>query len=400
MSKAYITNSITGSRIPFLRGILAHSLQDSGMAFDEAHQIASDIRESFAPNTEITSLELRNMVVEHLKKIGATKILDCYSEVTLPAEQITIIYPDGTESGFSENEYQLMLESCGLSHAEASVILNKFREYLLERGKSVLPESELGYTTYSLLEDELGKKFARSYLVWWNFLASDKPLLLLIGGTTGCGKSTISTEIAHALNIVRTQSSDMLREVMRIMVPAKLLPVLHKSSFNAFEVLPQANLCPEDDSDSLLMDGFRTQAELLSVSLEAVINRAVTEKVSFILEGIHITPALLDKIPADIDAPVVMIMLAVLNQSQLKKQIKGRGKLVPKRRAKRYLNSFDHIWNIQSNLLDEADQRDVPIVINKKKEKVLQEIMKIIIASLRKGFDGPPEKVFKMDDSD
>ena len=32
-------------------------------------------------------------------------------------------------------------------------------------------------------------------------------------------RSTISAEIAHRLDIVRTQSTDMLREVMRLMFP-------------------------------------------------------------------------------------------------------------------------------------------------------------------------------------
>lgn len=399
MSKAYITNSITGSRIPFLRGILAHSLQDSGMAFDQAYEVAVAIRDSFEPGTELSSLELRTLVVDELKKRGATDVLDSYSVVTMPPKQIAIVDPDGTKSDFSENEHQLMLESCGLTSNDAAAVMNRLKEQLLESGKTVLKDSELGYTTYTILQKELGKKYARNYLVWWNFLRSGEPLLLLIGGVTGCGKSTVATEIAHALGIVRTQSSDMLREVMRIMVPKKLLPILHESSFTAFQALPKAAVNLDEIPEELLMNGFNTQSELLSVSLEAVLNRAVTERVSFILEGIHITPALLEKIPKDIEAPVIMIMLAVLSQGQLRKQIKGRGKLVPKRRAKRYLRNFNEIWNIQSNLLDEADQLDVPIVINDKKEKVLREIMKIIISSLRNRFDAAPEKVFQVNNS-
>ena len=45
----------------------------------------------------------------------------------------------------------------------------------------------------------------------------------------GTGKSTLATELAHRLGIVRTQSTDMLREVMRTMIPAHLMPALHVS---------------------------------------------------------------------------------------------------------------------------------------------------------------------------
>jgi 2-phosphoglycerate kinase len=186
----------------------------------------------------------------------------------------------------------------------------------------------------------------------------------------------------------------MLREVMRIMIPTGLLPILHTSSFNAWQTLPRVRSTVGPPSDALLIDGYSMQAKLLATSCEAVMNRALKERVSLILEGIHVEPALLQKISPTADAAVVMIMIAVLKQEQLKKQIRGRGDRVPIRRAKRYLKHFQEIWSIQSNLLAEADRCQVPIVINDNKDLVIGKIMKIIVAALRKEFDTTAEELF------
>ena len=45
MAKTLIIDHLSGSRIPFLRGIMTRSLQDSGMEFEQAYEVASLIRE-------------------------------------------------------------------------------------------------------------------------------------------------------------------------------------------------------------------------------------------------------------------------------------------------------------------------------------------------------------------
>ena len=45
----------------------------------------------------------------------------------------------------------------------------------------------------------------------------DVPLVILIGGATGVGKSTIATQLAARLGIVRVVATDAIREVMRAM---------------------------------------------------------------------------------------------------------------------------------------------------------------------------------------
>ena len=397
MAKTIVLDSHTGSRIPYLRGIISRSLHDSGLSFEKAYELSSQIREELSHTKLITSLDLRQMVVERLVKLGKAELVERYSDKTLPPDPITVIGHKGDIFAFSKSTYRRYLESSGVDTDQASLIISNFTETLMKNGKTEFPINEIGYRLYHFLLKNCGKTDARNYLVWRHFLASGRPLLLMIGGTTGSGKSTIANEAAHSLDIVRTQSTDMLREVMRMMIPEGLLPVLHLSSFAAWKALPKVIPDPDNVDEEVLIDGYSTQAELLSAVSQAVVNRALRERVSLILEGVHVKPTFLQRVESETDAVVVMIMLAVLKPDQLKEQIVGRGKKAPDRRAKRYLAHFDSIWKIQSNLLDEADQYNVPIVINDKKERVMREIMRIIVNTLSKDFNASPEKVFQID---
>ena len=52
-------------------------------------------------------------------------------------------------------------------------------------------------------------------------------------GDRGSGKSTIATQLAARLGIVRVVATDAIREVMRSMLSPELMPTLHTSSFQA-----------------------------------------------------------------------------------------------------------------------------------------------------------------------
>jgi 2-phosphoglycerate kinase len=204
--------------------------------------------------------------------------------------------------------------------------------------------------------------------------------------------------LANRLDIVRTQSTDMLREVMRTMLPKQLMPVLHTSSFTAWTALPGHPDKGADVTDTQLIHGYLSQADLLSVAIEAVIQRALRERVSLILEGVHIHPAfvekLREKLGSDGDEVLVPVMLGVLKRKWLQGRIRGRSTNVPQRRSERYLKHFDEIWRLQSYLLSEADHANIPIVVNSDRNKVFSEVMRITIAKLEKKFTASPQEVF------
>ncbi|MCG7958719.1 MAG: zeta toxin family protein, partial [Candidatus Thiodiazotropha taylori] len=286
------------------------------------------------------------------------------------------------------------LESSGLDSDKASLISQSIYLDLLESYQEGITSDQLGRLTHEKLKQRYGKRAANSYLVWADYKHSKRPLILLIGGATGCGKSTVATEVAHRLNIIRTQSTDMLREVMRMMIPQRLMPELHTSSFNAWQkTLGQHE--HEGSSEELMIHGYLHQCELVSVPCEAVVQRALKERVSLILEGVHVTPTLYNLFKDNSDAVIVPIVLAVLKQNQLKHRLKDRGITAPERSEdSNYLSNFESIWMLQSHLLSEADNHSVSIIANDHKDQATDQIMRLIIEVLEKNFHATVEDVF------
>jgi 2-phosphoglycerate kinase len=173
----------------------------------------------------------------------------------------------------------------------------------------------------------------------------------------------------------------MLREVMRTMVAVQLMPELHESSFNAWKALPAHQ--EHSPSSKRVIDGYHRQADLVEVAAEAVLQRALRENVSLLLEGVHVRPSLIDKIPHDSNAIVIQIILGVTNKKQLQRQFQGRSKSSQDRRADRYLESFDAIWELQKALLAEAKTSNLSVIINDNLTDALAMIMRNISNSLR-----------------
>jgi 2-phosphoglycerate kinase len=391
MSRTLVIDKGEDTRFPFLRGILTRSLQDSGLSFEQAYKLATVVRDELRDVDEISVEDLRAKVLKKLEAHGK-KAIDRYLRPVMPTS-ILIRYADGHTSPFSRGRHRLGLASCGLAGEDALVASARIYEDLLARGKPEIASSALRHLTYRHLVTDLGEHAGKKYLVWQEFKRSHRPLVIIVGGGVGSGKSTLAAQIAHRLEIVRIQSTDMLREVMRLMVPARLLPVLHESSFNAWRQLPQSDW-EDTDPQKALITGYLTQADLASVACEAVIHRAMRERVSLILEGVHAHPQLLPELENDTDAIIVRIVLGVLKKNALRARIKGRGKKEPDRRAKRYLKHFDEIWSLQSFMLSEADEIQVPIVENEELDSTVLQVMEIIMERLASQFSGTPEEVF------
>jgi 2-phosphoglycerate kinase len=394
MAKTLVFDPTGDIRTPFLRGILTRSLTDAGLAFESAYKLSSDIRQQISGMDEISTDELRRIVQHELQKMDEKEVIENYETNNLPITKIMVQDYEDNLTPFSSIEHRRTLESSGLSSDKAAYITQILYKELAELNNAIVDSNEIGKLTYEKLRQHYGKEAAKRYLVWVDYKHAQRPLILLIGGTTGCGKSTIATEVAHRLNIIRTQSTDMLREVMRMMVPIRLLPELHTSSFNAWRKIPGSGDSKESPEERMI-HGYIHQAELVSVPCEAVVQRALREQVSLILEGVHVSPMLVKRLRDEKRAIIVPIMLAVLKKDRLQIQLKDRGVKTPERNAQsNYLSNFESIWMLQSYLLSEADNNAIPIITNDHTDKTTERVMRSIIEVLQKNFHAKVEDVF------
>ena len=219
----------------------------------------------------------------------------------------------------------------------------------------------------------------------------DQARLLVLVGERSTGKSTVTSALAYRLDIVRTQSTDMMREIIRAYLAPHVVPTLGYSSFEAWRGMPSVDKPKgRKRSGDPVIAGFLSQVGNVRAALEASIARGVKERHHLIVDGIHVLPTELDLHEASEKAVVVPIMLAVTTRERLAFQLARRSREQPGRgKTSRYLKHMDAIWELQSYLLAMADKHGIPIIGNWTIEASVQQILDEV--SRRVGQRYPPD---------
>jgi len=205
------------------------------------------------------------------------------------------------------------------------------------------------------------------------FKRSQRPLVLLIGGSTGSGKSSLATEAAHRLDITRILSTDSVRHVMRAMISERLLPSIHRSSFEAWR--EPSVLAAAGPGVDPTIGAFREQTQHVAVAVEAVLDRAVQENLSMILEGVHLVPGLLQRFAADPRIQFVHLVVWVEDETTHRSRFVSRGQGAEERPSRRYLDNFDGIRRIQAHLVECARVEHLPVIENHDFDAALLAVM-------------------------
>jgi len=240
-----------------------------------------------------------------------------------------------------------------------------------------IPIDQLHGMVEDLLAREEGPDLVSRYHGWREVLRLDRPLMLLIGGATGTGKSTLATEIAYRLGISRITSTDVIRQAMRAFFAEELMPELHYSSFDAAEGLKIP--LPDPDDEDRALYGFIQQAGQVAVGANAVVERAVLEGLSTVVEGIHVVPGLVtdDK---HAGAVVVQVMLAVADEEVHQAHFFTRGTDSGGLRAMdRSLKRFGEIRRIQQYLVARAEKQGWPVIEASDPAQALMAVIDLIL---------------------
>ena len=163
------------------------------------------------------------------------------------------------------------------------------------------------------------------------------PRLLIICGTSGVGKSTMSTSLASSLGLAKIASTDTIREVLRTQISSTARPALHRSSFE-----PAGGSATED---------WKETVQALSEGVLAVIERAISKGTDLLLEGVHYVP---NKKVIDLwreaGGVAVGVVLYVSSEERHRGMIANREKHNGKK-VDHYLGNLDRIREIQEELV-------------------------------------------------
>ena len=266
------------------------------------------------------------------------------------------------------------LMTTGLSPASSYAVANKVEEALIESQRESISPDELRELTVEVLGQEMGEKYAEAYTKWQAVTELDLPLIVLIGGGTGVGKSTIASHLAARLGITRVISTDAVREVLRSAFTAEMFPTLYASSFEADKAVRQ----PIPHSGDRLIIGFREQAAAVAVGARALIDRAIAEGTDLIMEGAHLVPGFLKNIDSD-KAVIVPLLVVVDDEDVHRSHFFFRTRDAGRRPGDRYLNNFKKIRRLQKYMMSSALMREVPIIPHDDLDQTLSQIMDHVI---------------------
>ncbi|HEY2073746.1 MAG TPA: hypothetical protein VGG88_09245 [Gaiellaceae bacterium] len=201
---------------------------------------------------------------------------------------------------------------------------------------------------------------------------NDQPLVILVGGATGTGKSTVATKVAYELGITRLTSTDSIRQTLRAFFSHEFMPTIHRSSFSAGEALPEA--------DDPLVAGFLEQSRTVLVGVQASIDRALQEGWSIIFEGVHLVPGLLPALSGR--ALVCPFVLSIEDETEHAQHFFSRNE-GSERPLTSYLDHFGEIRRLQKFIVERAEREGVPVIENVNAELTSGELIDAVMSAAR-----------------
>ena len=277
------------------------------------------------------------------------------------------------ETPFSRGILAQTLAQAGARPELAHQIASEIRAELLAEERYTVEEEEV----LARVRDKLVKKDAIvvGRLDKWRILReSTEPIVVLIGGATGVGTSTLAADVARRLNIQSVVGTDSIREVLRRAISPDLLPILHKSSY---EIKREDLRMPVEEKEPVLF-GFREQSSQVAVGVEAIVDRGLKEGTNLVIEGVHLVPEII--LSRYRDHPNVCPMVVYLSDEHVHRSrfyIRALGTAM-RRPAEEYIAYFKEIRKIHDYIVRSADRAGVQKVENVSIENTSDAAVEIV----------------------
>ena len=260
---------------------------------------------------------------------------------------------------FSKGVLSRSLTRADMDPDKAYTFASQIEAHLTDIGIKVITLDDMIVIVREKLREE-DAEIAEKYGLWKRIRKCDEPLIVLIGGASGVGTSSIAFEVANRLGIRNMISTDMIREVMRKIVSKELLPTIYESSYTAYRSL---RIPPPPEFDEVLI-GFRDHVDTVSIGVEAVIERSLKEGISIVIEGVHIVPGFISE---DLVKRhnVNMFVLTLQDEEVHKGRFYSRCRQMWARRPlKRYMNYFGAIRRTLKYFESQANKHHIPVIEN------------------------------------
>ncbi len=286
--------------------------------------------------------------------------------------------PLGGEHGlpYSKGMMSRALMAVGVAPHRAYELAVRIERDLAARGAHVADLERIDELAAEILGQEEGSGAVRQLRRFRELRDLDVPIVVLIGGTTGTGKSTVATELAYRLGITRVTSTDFIRQTMRAFFSYEFMPTIHYSSFEAGKGLPTEE---QETGDPTLL-GFLEQTRNVLVGVRASIDRALEEGWSMVLEGVHLVPGML---PTRIEgALAIPCVLEIPDEEHHGSHFFSRDLGSEGRQSvTKYLDHLPEIRRLQRYIVGRAQKAGVPVIENADIERTVTDVMELVVTA-------------------
>jgi 2-phosphoglycerate kinase len=274
----------------------------------------------------------------------------------------TIVVRRGRGLPYSKGLMAQALSATALSQERSFELARLIEQRLAERSEAEIDVAALHALAEEVLLAEEGELVASRYRGWRRLDRLERPLVVVIGGTTGVGKSTLAAMLAARLGVNRVIATDVIRQVLRAFFTHEAMPAVHYSAFEAGGIA-----------------GYRDQADQVGTGIAAIVERAAAEAKPVVVEGVHVVPGGVH--PRVRERCVLVEALVVVDDPELHQ---AHFSLRPGTRpAERYLSSFEDIRRLQDHLWERARSERVAVVDNENVDVTLARLMELVLDAVK-----------------
>uniref|UniRef100_H3GRW2 Zeta toxin domain-containing protein n=1 Tax=Phytophthora ramorum TaxID=164328 RepID=H3GRW2_PHYRM len=217
---------------------------------------------------------------------------------------------------------------------------------------------------------------------------------VLLGGTSGTGKSTLASLLAARLRLTTVLPTDSVRHVLRSFTSKEENPCAFVSTYQAGDALsPDMVAAIQGDREDMsaarlhkkmVLRGYKMQSELVLEKLDRVLTMFEERKQSLVVEGVHLnTDDLLTLVKKHPTCVPFVIYISNENKHRERFAVRARHMTIDPQENK-YIKHFDNIRIIQRHLCKHADRYLIPKIDNTNVDRSIATIQSTLVRVLRK----------------
>ena len=281
----------------------------------------------------------------------------------------------GESAPYSKGLMARVLAAVGVPEERAYELARRTEADLEARRAKAVDLERMRELAIDVLGEQDGTRAVRRLRRFQTLQQLDLPVILLVGGGTGTGKSTVATEVAYRLGITRVTSTDFVRQTMRAFFAKEFMPSIHYSSFEAALGLSKAE---EEESGDVALLGFLDQTRNVLVGVEAALQRALDEGWSMVLEGVHLVPGMFD---SNLEGALVVQCVLAIHDEEIHRTHFWSRDLTSDgvRPVDRYMSALPEIRMIQEYIVERARRCDVPVIENESRHGGVSAVMELVL---------------------